>query len=121
MSSAVATADERVGTTTLLHRVLARPEVGALTGAVGVFVFFASFAPVFVQPQSLATVLYGASTIGIVGVAVSLLMIGGEFDLSAGVMVTTASLVGGMVTYEFSANVWVGVGVSLLSCLVIGA
>jgi simple sugar transport system permease protein len=121
MSSAVVAADERVERSSLLHRLVARPEVGALTGAVGVFVFFASFAPVFVQPQSLATVLYGASTIGIMAVAVSLLMIGGEFDLSAGVMVTTASLVGGMVTYEFSANVWVGIGASLLVCLALGA
>ena len=121
MSSAVAAADERVAGSSLLHRLLTRPEVGALTGAVGVFVFFASVAPVFVQPQSLATVLYGASTIGIMAVAVSLLMIGGEFDLSAGVMVTTASLVGGMVSFEFSTNVWVGAGASLLVCLTIGA
>jgi simple sugar transport system permease protein len=121
MSSAVATADERVERVGWLHRFVARPEVGALTGAAAVFVFFASYAPVIMQPHSLATLLYGASTIGIMTVAVSLLMIGGEFDLSAGVMVTTASLVGGIVNFEFSTNVWIGVGASLLVCLGIGA
>ncbi|CAM5399041.1 hypothetical protein SGRIM128S_09150 [Streptomyces griseomycini] len=34
-------------------------------------------------------VLYASSTIGIMAVPVALLMIGGEFDLSAGVPVTS--------------------------------
>ena len=33
--------------------------------------------------------LYASSTIGIMAVPVALLMIGGEFDLSAGVLVTS--------------------------------
>ena len=36
--------------------------------------------------------LYQSSTIGIVAVGVGMLMIGGEFDLSAGVLVTAAGL-----------------------------
>lgn len=47
-------------------------------------------------------------------------MIGGEFDLSAGVMVTTSALVSSMFSYQMTANVWVGVGVSLLVTLAIG-
>jgi simple sugar transport system permease protein len=53
-------------------------------------------------------------------VSVSLLMIGGEFDLSAGVMVTTSALIASMVTYQFTLNVWVGVAVSLVATLVLG-
>jgi simple sugar transport system permease protein len=119
-TAVVSDADERLGTRSVLHRLLARPEIGALAGAIALFIFFASVSGVFVQPNSLATVLYGASTIGIMVVPVSLLMIGGEFDLSSGVMVTTGSLTGAMVVYQFSLNVWVGVGVSLLLCLGIG-
>ena len=77
--------DERVGKKSTLSILLGRPEIGALVGAVALFIFFAIVAPVFLSPASLATVLYGASTIGIMAVGVSLLMIGGVFDLSTGV------------------------------------
>jgi simple sugar transport system permease protein len=119
-TAALSDVDERLGTQTLLHRLLSRPEIGALAGAVVMFVFFSTITDVFLQPQSLATVLYGASTIGIVAVGVSLLMIGGEFDLSSGVAVTTSSLTSAMVSYELSLNVWVGVAISLVLALAIG-
>jgi simple sugar transport system permease protein len=65
-------------------------------------------------------VLYAASTIGIMAVPVALLMIGGEFDLSSGVLVTTAALTSSMVSYQLTAVTWVGAGVSLLVTLAIG-
>ncbi|EGJ73873.1 putative ABC transporter sugar permease [Streptomyces sp. Tu6071] len=64
--------------------------------------------------------LYAASTIGIMAVPVALLMIGGDFDLSAGVMVTTSALVSTMFSFQLTANTWVGVGVSLVVTLAIG-
>ncbi|NEY32418.1 ABC transporter permease [Streptomyces sp. PRKS01-65] len=113
--------DERVLRTSPLRRLLGRPELGSVVGALAVFVFFALVADSFLRASSLSTVLYAASTIGIMAVPVALLMIGGEFDLSAGVMVTTSALVSSMFSYQMTANVWVGVGVSLLVTLAIGA
>jgi len=104
----------------LASRVLGRPEVGALAAAIVIFIFFASIAPPFRTLQGLSTVLYASSTIGIVAVAVALLMIGGEFDLSAGVNVATSALAAAMISYQFSLNAWVGVLVSLLIALAIG-
>ena len=52
--------------------------------------------------------LYQSSTIGIVAVGVGLLMIGGEFDLSAGVITITAGLVNSMFCWYFGINLWVG-------------
>jgi simple sugar transport system permease protein len=101
-------------------RIITRPEVGALIAAVVIFVFFFVVAPPFRTLEALGTVLYASSTIGIVAVGVSLLMIGGEFDLSAGVAVTTAALASAMFTYELSLNSWVGVFVSLLIALAVG-
>ncbi|MGK4584292.1 ABC transporter permease [Kitasatospora sp. HPMI-4] len=98
-----------------------RPELGALLAAVAVFVFFAVAAESFLRPASIGTVLYTASTIGIMAVPVALLMIGGEFDLSAGVAVTTAALTSSMVSYQFTAITWVGSLVSLAVALGIGA
>ncbi|MCG3043148.1 ABC transporter permease [Streptomyces fenghuangensis] len=102
------------------RRLSARPELGAVVGAVAVLVFFALAADGFLRPAGLGTVLYAASTIGIMAVPVALLMIGGEFDLSAGVMVTSSALVSSMFSYQMTANTWVGVAVSLLVTLAIG-
>ncbi|MTE21565.1 ABC transporter permease [Streptomyces sp. TRM43335] len=102
------------------RRLLTRPELGAVVGALAVFVFFAVAAESFLRASSLGTVLYASSTIGIMAVPVALLMIGGEFDLSAGVMVTSSALASSMFSYQMTANVWVGVAVSLLVTLAIG-
>ncbi len=115
-----AAADERIQTKGLLATFMARPEIGALVGAIVVGLFFAIAAPSITQAQSISTVLYGASTIGIMVVGVSLLMIGGEFDLSTGVAVITSALTASMFSWYFSVNVWVGVGTALLTSLLIG-
>ncbi|KUM30930.1 ribose ABC transporter permease [Arthrobacter sp. EpRS66] len=112
--------DERVGKKSTLSILLGRPEIGALVGAVALFIFFAIVAPVFLSPASLATVLYGASTIGIMAVGVSLLMIGGEFDLSTGVAVISSALSASLISWYFGLNVWVGVVLALIVSLLIG-
>ncbi|NMO36027.1 ABC transporter permease [Streptomyces sp. GMY01] len=120
-TSAGTGADERAPHGSPLHKLLSRPELGSVVGAVAVLVFFAFAADGFLRASSLSTVLYASSTIGIMAVPVALLMIGGEFDLSAGVMVTSSALISSMFSYQMTANVWVGVGVSLLVTLAIGA
>lgn len=112
--------DERVAKRNPFQKVLGRPEVGALVGAVVLFVLFASISQTFIQPASIATILYGSSTIGIMAVGVSLLMIGGEFDLSTGVAVISSALSASMFSWYFSVNVWVGVLLALLVSLAIG-
>ncbi|GAA2443204.1 ABC transporter permease [Streptomyces glaucus] len=115
------TPEERFLRAPLPRRLLSRPELGAVVGAIAVFLFFALAADSFLRASSISTVLYASSTIGIMAVPVALLMIGGEFDLSAGVLVTSSALVSSMFSYQMTANVWVGVGVSLLVTLAIGA
>jgi simple sugar transport system permease protein len=104
-----------------LRRLLARPEVGVFLGAVAVLVFFLLAAPSVRQGSSMATILYQSSTIGIMALPVALLMIGGEFDLSAGVAVITSSLTAAMVSYQLTLNVWAGVIVALVLSLAAGA
>lgn len=104
----------------LSNRLLARPEIGALVAAVVIFIFFLIVAPAFRSAPSFFTVLYQSSTIGIVAVGVGMLMIGGEFDLSAGVLVTSAGLLNAMFSYQLGINLMVGAVVSLVFCLAIG-
>jgi simple sugar transport system permease protein len=120
LSAPVAITDERVGHRSLISTLLGRPEMGAVVGAVAVFIFFSVVAPTFTMPNSIATVLYGSSTIGIMAVGVSLLMIGGEFDLSTGVAVISSALTSAMFSWYFATNVWVGITLALVFSLLIG-
>ncbi len=112
--------DERVKERNRLQRLLIRPEMGALIGAVAIFIFFAVVAAPFRTPDALATVLYASSTIGIMACAVALLMIGGEFDLSSGVAVTFSSLAASMFAYNLHLNLWAGAGLGLILALSVG-
>ncbi|GAB2638007.1 ABC transporter permease [Nocardia goodfellowii] len=105
----------------LLHRMLVRPEVGAALGALLVFVFFSLITERFLSPMGIANWLDDASTLGIMAVAVALLMIGGEFDLSAGVMTASTALVTALLAVHAGWNVWLALLVSLLLALTVGA
>ena len=112
--------DERVARIGVLRRLMLKPELGALIGVVLVFVFFAALSDVFRSANGVANWLDPASTIGIVAVAVALLMIGGEFDLSAGVMTGTTGLATGLLSTYYGWNLWGAIVASLLLALGIG-
>ncbi|HTI78220.1 MAG TPA: ABC transporter permease [Mycobacterium sp.] len=112
--------DERVKERNRIQRLLIRPEMGALIGAVVIFIVFAIVAPPFRTPEAMATVLYQSSFYGIMACAIALLMIGGEFDLSSGVAVTFSSLAASMMAYNLHLNLWVGAGLALILALGVG-
>ena len=112
--------DERIGRKSPLARLLARPEAGAVAGAIVIYVFFFIVAPPFRNASSFSSVLYVTSVFGLMVTPVALLMIGGEFDLSAGVAVTSSALCASLFSYEFTVNVWVGGLVALALSLFIG-
>ena len=103
------------------NNVIRRPELASLVGAIVIFILFVAVAPPFRSIDAFSTVLYASSTMGIVALAVGLLMIGDEFDLSSGVAVTSTALIATMLNYNLHLNSWVGVFISLASALTIGA
>ena len=64
--------------------LVSRPEAGAVVATVVVFVVFSLWTEHFLTDQSLISVTTLSGTAGIVAIGVTLLMIGGEFDLSVG-------------------------------------
>ncbi|RFA07383.1 ribose ABC transporter permease [Subtercola boreus] len=104
-----------------IRRVLARPETGAFVAALAVLVFFSIYTNTFLTLPGAGVWLESASTFGIMAVAVALLMIGGEFDLSAGVMTGFTALIVGILTTQFGLNIWVAAVISLIVALAIGA
>ncbi|GAA3590532.1 ABC transporter permease [Klugiella xanthotipulae] len=101
--------------------VLRRPEIGALAAALMIFVLFSSITTAFLTPAGIGTWLYSSSLFGIMAVAVALLMIGGEFDLSAGAMTGTTGLLVGVLTTQWQVNIWLAMALSLAVALGLGA
>lgn len=104
-----------------LRKILARPEIGALVAALAVMLFFSVYTSNFMTLSGAGVWLESASTFGIMAVAVALLMIGGEFDLSAGVMTGFTALIVGVLTSHYGLNIWVAVLISLVAALAVGA
>jgi simple sugar transport system permease protein len=120
VSATAAGADERVTDVGRLRRLLIRPELGSIVGAVIVFLFFTTRSDIFGTVEGVATWLDPASTLGIMAVAVALLMIGGEFDLSAGVLTGSVGLLVALLTTRQGMHLWAAIGVSLVVALGIG-
>jgi simple sugar transport system permease protein len=115
--------DERLVAVGPLTRLLVRPDIGAFLGAVGVFLAFGYFASAvnwIGDPGIAAGWTDQAAQYGIVGVPVALLMIGGEFDLSAGVMIGSSGLLLGYLVTHAHLNVWPAIVIVLLFGLAIG-
>ncbi|GLY48566.1 ABC transporter permease [Lentzea sp. NBRC 102530] len=114
-------ADERLGKPRAMDQLIKRPEIGAMLGALLVFLFFSVVTEQFLSVGGAATWLDDASMLGIMAVAVALLMIGGEFDLSAGVMTASTALVTALLATQLGLNVWLALLVSLAFALSVGA
>jgi simple sugar transport system permease protein len=112
--------DERVGKHARLAAVLRRPEVGAFAAAVLIFLYFSFTTKAFALPAGASTWIFFSSSFAIMAVVVALLMIGGEFDLSAGAMIGTTGLITGIMMSHWHINVWVSVLTSLVVALAIG-
>ncbi|WP_414672452.1 ABC transporter permease [Lentzea sp.] len=104
-----------------MDQLIKRPEIGAMLGALLVFLFFSVVTEQFLSVGGAATWLDDASMLGIMAVAVALLMIGGEFDLSAGVMTASTALVTALLATRLGLNVWLSLLVSLVFALAVGA
>jgi simple sugar transport system permease protein len=113
--------DERVARRSLLTRLLIRPEFGAVTGAIVVWLLFAWQAgSTWMSWQGTKTYLEASALLGLSALAVALLMIGGEFDLSSGVLVGTSGMFAALFAVHAGWHVIVSMVFSLLIAIGIG-
>ena len=112
--------DERIRKVGLLRKLLNRPELGAVAGAVLVFAFFAVVAGDrgFLSKGGTIGYLEVSAQLGIIAIPVALLMIAGEFDLSVGSMIGAAGILIAIPIAEFGWPLWAALllafGVALL-------
>jgi simple sugar transport system permease protein len=120
-------ADERVRRVSTLTRLLIRPEFGAILATVVVWLFFALVAwdNNFVSWGTTAAIVNRAAPLGLLAIAVSMLMIGGEFDLSVGsllgwsgmvIMILVTPTAGG----GWGWSLWPAVAVAIVLALIAG-
>jgi simple sugar transport system permease protein len=112
--------DDRLAHVSWVTKALRRPELGALLGALAVGIFFAANASAFRTLAGAANWTDVASTLGIMAVVIALLMIGGEFDLSAGVMTGTTGLLMGLLATELHMNIWPAILLTILFAAGVG-
>jgi simple sugar transport system permease protein len=115
-------ADERMRRDSAVKRLLRRPELGAIGGAVLVWILFAFFAGNrgFLMLSGTATYLEVGAQLGILAIAVSLLMIGGEFDLSIGSVIGGAGMTIAILSAQFGWPMWAAIIASLVLSLLVG-
>lgn len=116
-------ADERVRQVSTMQTLLHRPEMGAVAGAVIVFVFFAVIAgdSGMFSPLGVASFLEWSAFLGIIAVAAALLMIGGEFDLSVGSMIGFASVCIAIPAVEWGWPLWLAIVFAFSMAVLVGS
>lgn len=121
-----AAADERIAYRGVGQRMLVRPEIVGILAAVLLYMFFWGVTRPFGTAGGVATVLDVSATLGIMAVAVGVLMIGGEFDLSSGAMTGTMGIVIVLLVKETGElggagfSYWFAIPLSLVIALGIG-
>jgi simple sugar transport system permease protein len=115
--------DERLRRESPLKKLLRRPELAAVGGTALVWLFFALAGGKtgFLSLRGVANYLQVAAELGILAVAVSVLMIGGEFDLSVGSVIGSAGMITAVLTVQYGWNIWLALLMSLAVSLMIGA
>lgn len=105
-----------------MRRILNRPELGAACGVVAVWLFFASYAggSGFLSQAGAATYLEIASELGLLAVAVSMLMIAGEFDLSVGSMIAACGMTISLLCDRLGWSLWAAIAVAAVLALGVG-
>ena len=116
--------DERLVPISRMTRLMRRPELGALMGAIAVWILFAitdsSSNHLWLNQTGLAAWTQQAAFFGIIAVPVGLLMIGGEFDLSTGVMSGVTAIVPALLVGKYHWETWLAIVATVVFAAAIG-
>jgi simple sugar transport system permease protein len=117
------TTDERVKKVSTIREAMIRPELGAMCGAILVFVFFllvAGDSGMF-SPEGFQNWTIVSAQFAIIAVGACLLMIAGEFDLSVGSMIGFAGIIVAILSVQWGWPIWLSILVTFALCVGLGA
>ncbi len=114
--------DERLKAQHRLRKWLARPELGAISGTILVFLFFlivANDTGMF-SAKGIINWMEVSCQLVILAAGACLLMIGGEFDLSIGSMIGFAGMVIAIPTTQWGFPIWLSILMAFGFALLVG-
>ena len=121
-SAQTAKPDERLREIPLYRKLLARPELGAISGTIFIFIFFiivAGDSGMF-SPRGIINWLEVSAQLAILAAGACLLMIAGEFVLSIGSMVGFSGMIIAISTVYYDVPVWGGILLAFVFAMIFG-
>ena len=95
-------------------------DFGVLVAALLIATFFSIITPVFLTPYNIFNVLRQTAELGIIAMAMTVLIISGEFDLSVGAIYAVTGVVTGLLASTLGLNIWLSALAGIASALVLG-
>ncbi len=121
-SAAISSSDERVRSESIVKKLLTRPELGSVSGAILVFIFFGIVAgdSGMFNADGILNWSTVSAQLGILAIGACLLMISGEFDLSIGSMIGFAGMMMSIPALYWGWPVWLSICFAFTGALFIG-
>ncbi len=104
----------------VINRILSVRELGVFVAALLIAAVFTVTAPAFSTTYNLMNLLRQTAELGIVAMAMTILIISGEFDLSVGAIYAVTGVVTGLLVKDHGWNIWAAVPVGLGVALILG-
>jgi ribose/xylose/arabinose/galactoside ABC-type transport system permease subunit len=95
-------------------------DLGVVAAALLVAIFFSITSPVFLSAYNFFNMFRQTAELGIVAMAMTILIVAGEFDLSVGAIYAVTGVVAGLLTKNLGVNIWLSAIVGLASAMVLG-
>jgi ribose/xylose/arabinose/galactoside ABC-type transport system permease subunit len=105
---------------TALQRMFGLRDFGVLVAALLIGAFFSAITPVFLTSYNLFNILRQTAELGIIAMAMTILIVSGEFDLSVGAIYAVAGVVTGVLASRHDVNIWVAAAAGMAAALLLG-
>ncbi len=104
----------------ILKRIVAVRDFGVVVAALVIAAFFSIATPVFLTPYNIFNLLRQTAELGILSMAMTILMVSGEFDLSVGAIYAVTGVITGLLVKFAGMNIWIAALAGLMAALVLG-
>jgi ribose/xylose/arabinose/galactoside ABC-type transport system permease subunit len=105
---------------TAIQRIFGLRDFGVLVAALLIAAFFSAINPVFLTPYNLFNILRQTAELGIIAMAMTVLIVSGEFDLSVGAIYAVAGVVAGLLATRLGVDIWLAAATGMAAALLLG-
>jgi ribose transport system permease protein len=106
--------------TRAIQRLFGLRDIGVLVAALAIMAFFSIITPTFLTAYNIFNVLRQTAELGIIAMAMTILMVAGEFDLSVGAIYAVTGVVAGFLVTALGVNIWLAALAGMVAALLLG-